>query len=86
MIQTSKRRLSVINVDPKWDKETLADKITHIIENLRLIPNTTTRTTPFESDCGRTANKQLTNILKNPNHKNLSCKKIKKFPFRQEET
>ena len=55
-IQTLKRLLSVINVDPKRDKETLADKITHIIENIRLIPNKTTRITPFEAHFGRTAN------------------------------
>ena len=86
MIKTIKRRLSAINIDPKWDKETLADKITHIIENIRLIPNTTTRITPFEAHFGRTANTQLTNILKKPNHKNLSYNKKKEFPFRQEET
>ena len=79
MIQTIKRRLSAINIDPKWDKETLADKITHIIENIRLIPNTTTRITPFEAHFGRTANTQLTNILKKPNHKKLSYNKIKNF-------
>ena len=79
MIQTLKRRLSVINVDPKWDKETLAEKITHIIENIRLIPNKATRITPFEAHFGRTANTQLTNILKNPNHKNLTYKMIRNF-------
>ena len=79
MIQTIKRRLSAIIIDPKWDKETLADKITHIIENIRLIPNTTTRITPFEAHFGRTANTQLTNILKKPNRKNLSYNKIKNF-------
>ena len=79
MIQTIKRRLSAINIDPKWDKETLTDKITHIIENIRLIPNTTTRITPFEAHFGRTANTQLTNILKKPNHKNLSYNNIKNF-------
>ena len=79
MIQTIKRRLLAINIDPKWDKETLADKITHIIENIRLIPNTTTRITPFEAHFGRTANTQLTNILKKPDHKNLSYNEIKKF-------
>ena len=66
MIQTIKMRLSAINIDPKWDKETLVDKINNIIENIRLIPNTTTRITPFEAHFGRTANTQLTNILKNP--------------------
>ena len=79
MIQTLKRRLSVINVDPKWDKETLADKITHNIEYIRQIPDKTTRITPFEAHFGRTANPQLTNILKNPNHKNLTYKKIRNF-------
>ena len=75
MIQTIKRRLSAINIDPKWDKETLADKITNIIENIRLIPNTTTRITPFEAHFGRTANTQLTNILKSQTTKTYHTKK-----------
>ena len=64
-----------MNIDPKWDKETLADKINNIIENITLNPNTTTRITPFEAHFGRTANTQLTNILKNPISK--TCHKIR---------
>ena len=79
MIQTLKRRLSVTNVDPKRDKEILANKKTHITESIRLIPNKITRITPFEAHFGRTENTQLTNILKNQNHKNLTYKKIRNF-------
>ena len=75
MIQTLKRQLSVKNTDPKWAKETQADKVTHIIENIKLIPKTTNRVTPFEAQFGRPANTQLKNILKNSNEKNSSTRK-----------
>ena len=79
MIQTLKRRLSVLNVDPIWEKETLGDKIAHIIENIKLIPNTITRITPFEAHFGRPPNKQLTKVLTKPNSKNLNYGKMKSF-------
>ena len=43
LIQTIKRKLGAINVDNNWSKETLASKISAIIENIKLIPNTTTK-------------------------------------------
>ena len=79
MIQTLRRRLSVLNIDPIWEKETLGDKLAHIIENIKLIPNTTTRITPFEAHFGRLPNTQLTNILTKRNSKNLNYGKIKSF-------
>ena len=79
MIQTLKRRLSVLNIDPVCEKETLGDKIAYIIENIKLIPNTTTRITPFEAHFGRPPNTQLTNILTKPSSKNLNYEIIKSF-------
>ena len=73
-IQTLKRRLSVLNVDPKWAKETIANKITHIIESIKLIITTTTLITHFETHLGRPPNIQLTNILTHPNTNNLKYK------------
>ena len=57
----------------------MADKITHIIKNIRLIANNTKRIPPFEAHFCRHANTQLTKTLKNPNTKNLTYKKIKYF-------
>ena len=38
LIQTIKRRLSVLNTDPKWSKIKLADKIAEIIQEKKRIP------------------------------------------------
>ena len=77
--QTMKRRLAAINVDTNWSNETLASKISSIIENIKLIPNTTTKITTFEAQFGRKPNTQTSNIVKQPNKKNLTYNKIKKF-------
>ena len=79
LIQTIKRRLAAINVDNNWSKETLANKISAIIENIKLIPNTTTKITPFEAHFGRKPNTQTSNIFTHPHNKNLTYKNIQKF-------
>ena len=79
LIQTIKRRLAAINVDNNWSKETLANKISAIIENIKLIPNTTTKITPFEAPFGRKPNTQTSNIVTHPNKKNLTYNNIRKF-------
>ena len=79
LIQTIKRRLAAINADNNWSKETLANKISAIIENIKLIPNTTTKITPFEAHFGRKPNTQTSNIVTHPHNKNLSYKNIRKF-------
>ena len=43
LIQTIKRRLLVLNNDPKWSKVTLADKVAEIITN------STTKNCSFQS-------------------------------------
>ena len=40
LIQTIKRRLAVLDVDPNWSAVTLANRVANIIENIRLIPPT----------------------------------------------
>ena len=79
LIPTIKRRLAAINVDTNWSKETLASKIFAIIENKKLIPSTTTKITPFEAHFGRKPNTQTSNLVTNPNKKNLTYNNIKKF-------
>ena len=44
-------------MDNKWSKESLANKISAIIENIKLIPNTTTKITPFEAHFNRKLSK-----------------------------
>ena len=79
LIQTIKRRIAAINVDNNWSKEILASKISSIIENIKLIPNTTTKITPFEAHFGRKPNTQTSNIVTHPNKKNLTYNNINKF-------
>ena len=79
LIQTIKRRLAAINIDTNWSKETLAKKISAIIENIKLMPNTTTKITPFEALFGRKPNTQTSNIVTHRNKKNLKYKNIKQF-------
>ena len=59
-------------MDNKRSKETLANKISAILENIKLIPNTTTKITPFEAHFGRKRNTQTSNIVTHPNQKNVS--------------
>ena len=79
LIQTIKRRLAAINVDTNWSNEILASKISAIIENIKLIPNTTTKITPFEAHFDRKPNRQTSNIVTRPYKKSLTYNNIKKF-------
>ena len=79
LIQTIKRRLSVLNTDPKWSKIKLADKIAEIIQEIKIIPNTTTRIPPFTAHFGRKHNTPLSNITTQTSSRNLSYNNIKNF-------
>ena len=59
LIQMIKRRLAVHDIDTNWSSETLSSRLANIIENNRLIPNRTTKITPFEAHFGRKPNKAL---------------------------
>ena len=76
LIQTIKRRLAVLDINPNWSNTTLANRIAHIIENIRLIPNTTTNTTPFEAHFGRKPNTEKSNITTKTSHNNLTHKNL----------
>ena len=60
-----------------WSSKTLSARIASVIENIRLIPNKTTKVTPFEAHFGRKLNTELSNMLTKPSIKNLSYKKFK---------
>ena len=79
LIQTLKPRLATMNIDPIWDNTTIAEKITEIIESIRLIPNRITKIPPFQAHFGRQKNTELSNILTTPSTKNLSYNNIKTF-------
>ena len=76
LIQTIKRRLAVLDVDPNWSTVTLANRVANIIENIRLIPNSTTKITPFEAHFGRKPNTEISNITTKPSKHNLTYKNI----------
>ena len=77
LIQTLKRRLAVLDINTMWSSETLRSRIASVIENRRLIPNKTTKVTPFEAHFGRNPNTELTNMLTKPSIRNLSYIKLK---------
>ena len=66
-------------MDTNWSKETLANKISAIKENIKLIPNTTTKITPFEAHFGRKPNTPTSNLVTHPNKKNLTYSKMKQL-------
>ena len=79
LIQTIKRKLGVMSIDPLWSSEDISTIVSNIIQNIRLIPNRITKITPFEAHFGRKPNTALSNIVTKPNKQNLSYKRIKNF-------
>ena len=53
LIQTLKRRLATMNIDPIWDNTANAEKISEKIESIRIIPNRVTKNPPFQAHFGR---------------------------------
>ena len=78
LLQTIKR-LAVLDIDPNRSNTTPANRITNIIENIRLIPNTTTKISPFEAHFGRKPNTEMSNITTTASHKNLTYKNLTKY-------
>ena len=76
LIQTKKRRLALLDVDPNWSSVTLANRVAYLIENIRLIPNSTTKITPFEAHFGRKPNTEISNITTKPSKRNLTYKNL----------
>ena len=55
------------------------NKTSVIIENIKLIPNTTTKITSIEAHFGRKSNTQTSNIVTHTNQKTFSYNNIKNF-------
>ena len=79
LIQIIKRRLAVLDIDPNWSNTTLINRLANIIENIRLIPNTTTKISPFEAHFGRKPNTEISNITTKASHKNLTYKNLTNY-------
>ena len=79
LIQTIKRKLGVMTIDPLWSSEDFSTIVANIIQSIRLIPNRVTKITPFEAHFGRKPNTALSNIITKPNKNNLSYNHIKNF-------
>ena len=47
------------------------------MENIRLIPNAATKTSPFEAHFGRKPHTEISNIITKPSHKKLTYKKLR---------
>ena len=77
LIQTIKRRLAVLDIDPNWTQTTLSESLANIIENTRFIPNATTQLSPFEAHFGQKPNTEISNIVTKPSHKNLTYNKLR---------
>ena len=78
LIQAIKRRLAVLDMNPNWSNTTLANRLTNIIENIRLIPNTTTKISLFEAHFGRKPSTEISNITTKTSHKNITYKNLTK--------
>ena len=76
LIQTIKRRLAVLDVDPNWSSVTPANRVANNIENIRLIPNSTTKITSFEAHFGRKTNTEISNITNTKSKHNLTYKNL----------
>ena len=74
LIQTIKKRLAVLEIDPNWSNATLANSLANIIENITLIPNITTKISPFEAPFGRKPNTELSNITTKASQKTSHTK------------
>ena len=79
LIKTIKRRLAALDIDPNWSNTTLTNRLANITENIRLIPNTTTKISPFEAHFGRKPNTEISNITTKASHKNLTYKNLTNY-------
>ena len=79
LIQTMKRKLGVMTIDPLWSFEDISTIVANIIQSIRLIPNRITKNAPSEAHFGRKPNTALSNIVTKPSEQNLSYKQKKNF-------
>ena len=79
LIQTIKRKLGVMTIDPLWSSEDISTIVANIIQSRKLISNRVTKIASFEAHFGRKPNIALSNIVTKPNKHNLSYNHIKNF-------
>ena len=77
MIQTIKRRLEVMRIDPTNTPYKLASDVAEIIKTLRNTPHVVTKISPFEAHMGRKPNTPLSNIATNSSPNNLNWESAK---------
>ena len=67
LIQTIKRRLGVMTIDPVRSSEDISTIIADILQSIRIILNRVTKIAPFDAHFGRKPNTALSNIVTKPN-------------------
>ena len=77
LIQTLKRRLGVMKIDPNNKLFKIASGVAEIIKTLRITPQGVTKITPFEAYMGRKTNTPLSNITTNSSPNNLNWENAK---------
>ena len=72
MIQTLKRRLGVMRIDPANTPFKLALDVAEIIKTLCITPHGVTKISPFEAHMGRNPNTPLSNLATTSSPTNLN--------------
>ena len=71
LIQTVKRRLGCIKLDPKQHPFNIKQSLRQIAQELRICRKKATNISPFEAHFGRPANTPITNLTTKPDSRNL---------------
>ena len=71
LIQTVKRRLGCIKLDPKQHPFNIKQPLKQIAQGLRICRKKATNISPFEAHFGRPANTPITNLTTKPDSRNL---------------
>ena len=71
LIQTVKRRLGCIKLDPKQHPFNIKQSLKQIAQELRICRKKATNISPFEAHFGRPVNTPITNLTTKPDSKNL---------------
>ena len=76
LIQTVKRRLGCIKLDPKQHPFNIKQSLNQIAQELRICRKKATNISPFEAHFGRPANTPITNLTTKPDSRNLKWPNI----------
>ena len=72
MIQTLKRQLGVMRIDPAETPYKLASDVAKIVKTLRITPHGATKVSLFEANMGRNLNIPLSNLATTSSATNLN--------------